>query len=287
MSLSSSLSSSRFWILAGRSLAAMALLIWLAWLLADAVWLAWKGPGMPPLADDKTVIAASSNNPSVALSAARVRQWQVFGPAQAAATNQPTQAPETRLRLELLGVFQHADPAQAGAIIAQQGKEGELLRPGERVPGNATLEEIYPDQVILNRMGQREALKLKMPGLADGFQQASSAPGRDRRPARPPAGDRPEAPMDMDSLAQQREMVISQLGLAASDGGGYRIGDSAPAEVLASVGLRGGDVLVSVNGHTLGSEEADLAAMESFRSTGTATVVVQRGEQQFTVTYPP
>lgn len=286
MSLSSSLRSGQFWARAGRSLVALLLVLWLAWLLADAIWLAWKGPSMPALSDDKVVLAASNTNTSAALSVARVRQWQIFGPAEAVASDGPVEAPETRLRLELLGVFQHPDPAQAGAIIAQQGKEGELFRPGARVPGNATLEEIYADQVILNRMGQREALKLKMPDLADGFEQTASAPVVGRRPPRQSAPP-PEKGVDMDSLAQQRDMVIGQLGLEPFEAGGYRIGDSAPSEMLARVGLRGGDVLVSVNGHTLGEEASDLAAMESFRNTGTATVVVQRGEQQFTVTYPP
>jgi general secretion pathway protein C len=262
------------------------LVVWLAWLLADAVWLAWKGPGMPSLSPDREVITVNTNDQGAALSVARVRQWQVFGPVDPVAASAPIEAPETRLRLELLGVFQHPDPEKAGAIIAEQGKEGELFRPGAKVPGNATLEEIYPDQVILNRMGQREALKLKMPDLAAGFRQTARARDIGRPAVRRPPQPAPEKPVDMDSLSQQRQMVISQLGLEAS-GAGYRIGDSAPADMLARVGLRGGDVLVSVNGHALGSEESDLAAMESFRSTGTATVVVQRGEQQFTVTYPP
>jgi general secretion pathway protein C len=84
--------------------------------------------------------------------------------------------------------------------------------------------------------------------------------------------------------------LIRQLGLQpVSEGGteGYRIGEQAPKQLIEQVGLNQGDVVVSVNGYPLGDEESDLAALQSYLDSQAASIVVQRGEQEFTVNYPP
>ncbi|UWN49251.1 hypothetical protein ASALC70_01450 [Alcanivorax sp. ALC70] len=57
--------------------------------------------------------------------------------------------------------------------------------------------------------------------------------------------------------------------------------------MIEQVGLQPGDVVASVNGYPLGTEESDLAALQSYMESQAATIVVQRGEQEFTVNYPP
>lgn len=275
-----------------RSLVSLALVVWLAALLADTVWLFYSGPAVPVRLDrDMPVLdAGSAQRDASGVTPEQLAQWQLFGPIDAAPTTAsgPVDAPETRLRLELLGVFENTDREKASAIVAEQGKDAELYHPGDKLPGNATLEEVYGDRVILLRLGQREALRLKESELGAGAVAQTSTASTYRQP--PPAPEpEPEVDQGVDAsdLGQQRNMIISRLGLSPAPQGGYEIGPSAPAQVLDIVGLKPGDVLVSVNGVEVGSEEADVAALQEFQNTGAASIVVQRGEQRFTVNYPP
>lgn len=287
MSIMTTVRQPAFWDRLGRFLLPTVLVIALAWVLAQSVWLWWQGPMPVGHGDFPVIREARQDGGSVALSEARVRQWELFGPLEVQVTKaDPKDAPETRLRLELLGVFQHPDPSVASAIIAEQGKDASLYHPGDRVPGNATLEEVYADQVILNRMGQREALKLKLAQLAGGGVEAVGGGARREEAPRRQAQDTAEDKGGPD-LLQQRVMIVERLGLELRAEGGYTISGSAPADMLAMVGLRPGDVIVSVNGHTLGDQASDMAALEDFRNTGHASIVVERGDQRFTVNYPP
>lgn len=271
-----------------RGLLAVLLVVWLAWLVADTLWLMIAGPTQQVSLDESMVRIGSEEQAESSLGLARIRNWELFGSPQAAAVAAtPVEAPETRLRLELQGVFQNPDAAQASAIIAEQGKDGELYQAGDRVPGNATLEEVLTDRVILMRLGQRETLKLKEPDLGGSVERAQ--PDSSSARAAPPSalpGDEPST-AETERLPQQRERIIGLLGLTPAEQGGYRIGDGAPAEQLSIIGLRPGDVLVSVNGYELGAESNDVAALLEFHNTGVASIVVQRGEQRFTVNYPP
>jgi len=144
-----------------RWLVAVLLVIALAFVLAQTFWLLWYGPNEPIPSNSKTRLQVASAGQTVSLSQSQVDSWQLFGSFEQVApqSDKPTDAPETRLRLELLGVFQTADTEKASAIIAEKGKEGELYRIGDSIPGNASLEEVYPDRVILRRAGRLETLR--------------------------------------------------------------------------------------------------------------------------------
>ena len=197
---------------------AVLLVVVLAYVLAQTVWLLWYGPSEPVPANTRTRLEVSSSGDAPTLSQAQIDNWQLFGnyePVASTGDDKPTDAPDTRLRLELLGVFQNADTKRATAIIAEKGKEGELYHIGA---------------------------------------------------------------------------IIGQLGLEpVTEGGsaGYRLGKRAPKQLLAQVGLQSDDVILSVNGHPLGTESNDMAALRSYQDTQQASIVVQRGDQQFTVNYPP
>jgi len=72
---------------------------------------------------------------------------------------QPVKAPETKLNLELQGVFTSEMPEHASAIVAQTGKDGILYFPGDRLPGNAILSAIFDDHILLKRGNGFESLK--------------------------------------------------------------------------------------------------------------------------------
>ena len=269
-----------------RWLVAVLLVIALAFVLAQTFWLLWYGPNEPIPSNSKTRLQVASAGQTVSLSQSQVDSWQLFGSFEQVApqSDKPTDAPETRLRLELLGVFQTADTEKASAIIAEKGKEGELYRIGDSIPGNASLEEVYPDRVILRRAGRLETLRWSDSSLG-GVSQVSRQPAVEREPQQSQIAEGSE-----EDMQRQRKAIIGQLGLqpvAQGDNQGYQLGKRAPKQLISQVGLQSSDVILSVNGHSLGTEEGDMAALRSFQETRQASIVVQRGDQQFTVNYPP
>ena len=269
-----------------RWLVAVLLVIALAFVLAQTFWLLWYGPNEPIPSNSKPRLQVASAGQTVSLSQSQVDSWQLFGSFEQVApqSDKPTDAPETRLRLELLGVFQTADTEKASAIIAEKGKEGELYRIGDSIPGNASLEEVYPDRVILRRAGRLETLRWSDSSLG-GVSQVSRQPAVEREPQQSQIAEGSE-----EDMQRQRKAIIGQLGLqpvAQGDNQGYQLGKRAPKQLISQVGLQSSDVILSVNGHSLGTEEGDMAALRSFQETRQASIVVQRGNQQFTVNYPP
>lgn len=275
------------WGKPARWLVAVLLVVALAYVLAQTFWLLWSGPSEPIPSNSNTRLQVASSGQTVTLSQSQVDGWQLFGRFEqqaGAQPDKPTDAPETRLRLELLGVFQTADTEKASAIIAEKGKEGKLYRIGDSIPGNASLEEVYPDRVILRRAGRLETLRWPDSSLG-GVSQVSRQSPIEREPAPSQFAEGSEQ-----DLQRQRKAIIGQLGLqpvTEGDNQGYQLGKRAPKQLINRVGLQSQDVILSVNGHALGTEEGDMAALRSFQETRRASIVVQRGDQQFTVNYPP
>lgn len=276
-----------------RWLLAVLLVVWLARVLADTLLLWFAGPQLtPPVDPDMPRLAAVRSDQRAALSVADVERWKLFGiPPEESAEQRVVDAPDTRLRLELVGLFQHIDPALARAIIAEQGRDAALFKPGEKVPGNAELVEVLGDRVILRRQGQLEALRLREPELS-GTVSAATPPRRRPEPVVQQQAAQPDPAqlLPEGDPAQQRAMIIQQLALEpVSEGSpeGYRISAGAPMAMLSSVGLRPGDQILSINGHPLGEEQGDIAALQEATASGSATIEVQRGSRRFTVNYPP
>jgi len=288
-----------FWLALVRWLLPVALVIVVAALLADTFWLWWSGPddAVPRDPDLPRVEVRDQGRRSARVEYEVVRDWSLFGDWQAqqgAGTDgdDPVDAPETRLQLELLGVFQTGETdGRPGAIIAEQGENGELFRVGDRLPGNARLDRVYADRVMLRRQGRLETLKLKSPKLQSGIEAASrdtDSPGQrgPRNTGQSDDGDNGSDKGLSGDVESQRKRIIRGLGLESNEKG-YVIGESAPAQLLDRVGLKPGDVVVSVNGHDVGQKKADLAALRAYHDKGSAEIVIQRGSQRFTVTVPP
>lgn len=88
-----------------------------------------------------------------------IHQSALFGVAK----REPEAAPvETRLDLNLIATFTHANPEIAMALISQQGSAPEPYRIGDTVGGDGALVEIRSGSVVLNRNNRLEALHLEM-----------------------------------------------------------------------------------------------------------------------------
>lgn len=283
-------------------LLALVLVVVLAYVIARTVWLIGYGPSDPVLESGLPHIQiAGDQQVETGLSQSQVDGWQLFGAYNskvAAQQKDEVDAPETRLQLLLLGLFLSPDADRSSAIIAQKGQDAGLYHIGDDIPGNAKLENIYADRIILRRQGRLETLRLSSLGTLNGVAQVSQSASTLPASAQPASNQSvPAQPVSTQTVSnpqaeftKQRGVLIDRLGLkpvtkGASDG--YTIGPQAPVSLIQQLGLKPGDVIVSVNGHPLGNKESDLAAMQSYQSTRKATIVIDRGDQQFTVSYPP
>lgn len=66
--------------------------------------------------------------------------------------------PSTRLKLTLTGILAGSDKQQASALIEGPDRKTEYYKVGDKIPGNASLNAIYPDRVVLSRSGRLENL---------------------------------------------------------------------------------------------------------------------------------
>ncbi len=257
-----------------RTLVLALLLVLLAQVLARTIWVVLAGPLEPvALAPGMTVVQVTEQHQVAGLNQATVASWSLFGVPKKVASPSGEDAPETRLNLTLLGVFAQTDSKMAGAIIQANSRDSKLYHPGDELPGRATLYKVYPDKVLLKRMGVVEALSFENNKLGGSVKATKKV-----------------VPPPSSSVQQQRSMVINQLALAPVKPGyasGYKVTKGIAPTIQNAVGLKPGDVILSVNGLPIGTGQADQAAIQSFYDRGKASVRIKRGGSQITLVYPP
>ncbi len=302
--------------------------------LVDGALFLLRGTGPAPVAVSAGPgpdLAQSANGPRSGPENIDLAALNLFGNPTVAPTVLPTAetAPETRLKITLIGVFV-ADRNQDSVAIIGSGRSEETYKVGDSLPGNATLVEVHPTYVLLKRAGGHERLSFEEPqdqiANADaGSDERSSSraapvrlsnrtsrgsatnPGRDSLVGVPRAADRAReaaaarraAALDgvqtarefLDTygerLASDPDDTLAELGIEPVEAGsaaGYRLADVASPAALSRVGLRPGDVVLSVNGQQLGNTDVDSALVDQLSDAGAARLEIQRGQRRFFVT---
>jgi len=240
------------------------------------------------------------SEPSRAKGAAVVAQnssiadLHIFGDAAVELVEVPKEvnAPKTRLRLELLGVMAASKTENSSAIIAPKGGAGENYRVGDVVQGRTKLAAVHQDKVILDSNGKLETLKFDL-SRKQGIQK-SARPTRAQRKAQSGGTlkDRFKKVRNAsDAVALLRDEVsnnpsgaLKQLGLETSaNGSGYKVSNSG--SMLTQLGLQPGDIILSVNGQTLGNLDDDQMLLEQVTNSGQARLEIQRGNRRFVVNH--
>lgn len=281
----------------------LVLVVLVAMSLARLVWLVVEGP----VAADDTPQAVVAAPPAQAprYTAEMAASWRLFGDADAmpAGPQSGEDAPATSLSLQLLGTFSTGDAKLAGAVIAERGRDGELYRIGASLPGGAVLEKVEAVKVLLRRRGQLETLAFDA-APSSGAEAPAAALSAVPTPLRQSLGRPPEDDADdANPQARARELlaglsenmrtnpegVAAELGLrpvSSSQSSGYLVGEGTNGDVMRSLGLRPGDVVLSVNGKPLGNLRNDARLVDEVKASGEARVEIRRGAQTFTVNYP-
>ncbi len=301
------------WVKKGSALACAILVVAIAYVLIRIVYLFLDSSvGTAPSvygASSNIGVPTSSGGSKVDTSA--IALWNLFGkegeqPAAAQQT-QNVDAPETRLALELQAVFVSPQEDRSSAMIAEARKDSLLYRVGDKVPGNVTLEAVFPDRVLLNRNGALEALYFPENAGAGMSRADSAARGRDPRSsalmrrsstntARKAFGASNGANMSAsnmqsamtgqmvgairEQLNEDPSQVLNQFGLASNNGRGYVVSEGGNP-MLAAAGARPGDVILAVNGRSLGDPQQDISLIEDVMQEGSVRISLERNGRAF------
>lgn len=267
------------WVKRIQFLALVALVIYIANLSAQLTWFVVEGETKP--VPNQVAISAGPESDAVRLKP--IDAYHIFGQTNAKPVEQskPVEAPKTRLRLLLKGVFTGDQSASSGAIIEEIGKSAEYYRIGDVLPGNATLEEVYPDRVLLKRGGKFETLAFDESAQTNSIARVESPPARETESISSPKDFIDEAARRLD---ENPERALNSVGLSLAGDGGYVFKGNNP--MLSGMNLEKGDVIRSVNGHTLGDVNKDKELMRSLYEEGSVEVEVVRDGASFFVNYP-
>ncbi|MDO6681657.1 MULTISPECIES: type II secretion system protein N [unclassified Oceanobacter] len=271
------------WTLLTGKLVLTVLLSWqsaqLAWMVIAPTPLVLKAPAQASTDSDDGQVRGTA-------------AYHLFGEATAVAprvVQKAVEAPDTRLKLTLMGINQSSREELSSAIISAAGRSGEFYRMGDTVQGRTRLAGVYPDKVILDTAGKLETLK---------FEEHTSR-GSDVR-AVPEAKSRSGASSLKERFSKVRnatELVdlatseleddpleaLGRMGLAAQGSGqGYRVQPGSP---LMQFKLRPGDLLLSINGQSLGDPASDQSLLADLQNTESVRIEVQRGNDRFTVNH--
>ena len=216
-------------------------------------------------------------------------------------------AAETRLPLELRAVFESSESSISAAIIGQRGQNAKLFTVGDSVPGNAILEGVVGDKVLLRRAGKLEFLPFpeskyqathnqktratvnqtkndQLVISSDAGKQTPTADILEVIDAQGPMTESSSEPALLKEFKENPQEMISKIGLSETKSGGYRVGNLSNSPYLRQSGLQSGDVILSVNGKTLSNMQNDRTQLAGLIAGGTARLEIQRGDIRFTIT---
>ncbi len=267
------------------------LVVWVAWLLAQLTWQLVPGGAGGASAKQAPAVMAAVQPKQTRIDARQIVQMHLFGVANKApkkvAKVAPVNAPETRLKLKLSGLFASGDQNTSLAIIADPGGKENHYAVGDPLPGGAKLSEIRVDRIILQRNGSFETLRLpkkrtkgaKVPTRSSGArinkrQQASAFKKYRNEIKKNPAV----------FLTYVRATPARKNGKFV----GFRLQAGAKPAAMAELGLKPGDIVTALNGIQIDSPANGMKALQALGKGDNVSVTILRGgdEQMLDLTLP-
>lgn len=213
-----------------------------------------------------------------------VADWHLFGEIAKAPPKPPppapTRAPETRLNLNLVGIFFSDNSRLAVALIAASDNTGVRgYRVGDPLPGGASLEQVHADRVVLSRNGQLETLSLPK---QTAFSTEPPAPN----PTSSNAEDT-EIINASDVVAEFRQRIATQPQtlrdlvqarpfIKNGQFMGFRLLPGLDDQLFEQLGLEPGDVITQINGVRLSDPQQSMTVLREILNADQVAVQVLR-----------
>ncbi|MDH3513773.1 MAG: PDZ domain-containing protein [Gammaproteobacteria bacterium] len=252
--------------------------------LAQWTWLFVKPP-LPPLIVAPGPAATTANS----FSLQSLLTAHLFGQAsQELSGRRLDNLPISSLNLILAGVI--ASGTGGYALISVNGQSQEPFAVGQSVTGNAVLQAVYSDRVVIRRNGTLESLLLE--GADNSQPPAEVATPNVNLPVAS-SGEvvHETAPnhytVARDQLAAQIRTpnFLKQATLIPAAGGGFLVRQMQPGSLYEQLGLRPGDVIKSVNGQTLNTAEDALKLYQQISSISSVNVEIMRSGKSDSLVY--
>ena len=259
------------------------LVIWLAWLLARLSWFILPEPDVEPISQP-AVVAAPVQRQQARIDERQIASWHLFG---VAGEEKPVKvvaadAPETRLKLTLRGLFASDDSAGGRAIIGDPKGKEESYAVGDPVPGGAKLSEIYPDRVILERNGRYETLRLPKDRSSASSSAVRTATSTSTGGSG--AGQAAAFTKYRNEVKQNPAAFLNYVrATPARKNGkfiGFRLQAGKKRGALNELGLKPGDIVTSINSVKIDSPAKGMKAMQALGEGESVNVTLLRGGQE-------
>ena len=234
-----------------------------------------------------------SNSPALNRGLFEVGAYHLFGDAKKTVVPQQKviDAPETRLRLTLKGIFASTNISEALAIISSSKGQDKTYRIGQKVTGGATLHAVYTDRVILKRNGKLETLRLPKPKI-DSKAFFSPSPAKTQISARSTLNTLSTSNKSQSQhLRRMRETLLKdpskiwqqvRINPVMKNGQvqGYTMMHN-DKKIMKALNIKATDIVTSINGQSL-SDPATLYGLMSSLSTQQALEleIMRNGQQQ-------
>ena len=259
----------------------------LAQLLAQVSWQIMT-PAGTELAHNTTRSNQTLAEPQKSL--AEVVNAHLFGKLAPTTSAGPITAPATRLKLNLNGVFASENPKLAMAIISDASGKQKHYRIGDAVPGGAKLHAIYPDRVILDRLGKLETLKL--PREVATFNATTISPSQINSQL-PTVSSKIHKLQASEEVKQMRETMMKspqdlwkkvRIEPVMADGKieGYRFAHN-DKRLMQSIGLTNEDVIIEINGMILSDPSVLYELMSQITTMDNVSLTIKRKGQTETI----
>ena len=210
------------------------------------------------------------------------------------------EAPDTSLKLTLKGVIVSDPPENSVAIIEDSKRQENFYSIGDTIPGGAIMREVHEDKVILERNGKYETLRLPenlLPQEKEQSTQKTAAPSRrvikkktakiNRRQSAPVKANVPKADPELTDMRDvllnnpQKVMQLIRVRPVFESGTikGYKVNPGKDRKMFDKVGLKAGDLILSVNGIELNDPAQGFQALSQLTTAEIIYVTIERNGQ--------
>lgn len=272
------------------------LIVMLTQTLAELTW-AFFTPAQTSVSKKVKHHVAQANSQASNKGLFEVGAYHLFGDAKKTVITQQKviDAPETRLRLILKGIFASTNNNEALAIISSSKGQDKTYHIGEKVTGGATLHAVYTDRVILKRNGKLETLRLPKPKIdSKAFFSSSPDKAKSQLSATSTSNSLPASSQSQsqhlrsmrDTLLKDPSKVWQQVRINPVMKNGHVQGYTMmhnDKKIMKALNIKATDVVTSINGQSLSDPATLYGLMSSLSTQQTLELGIERNGQQQTI----